>query len=731
MLFNGNEIIVEKESGVDYTYELKEELNYVLYPQENNTFLGLKASLWIFNHTKEPTKDKGLKHYFKYKLGEKPILYKKDNADKVITLLNNRLENNGFFNCEITETTTIKKKRAKIEYNIILVNPIIVDTVYFEINSPSIEKIIKNNLSETLLKKGEVYTLNKVKEERQRIVKHLRNKGYYYFRNDFLVYYADTSIVSGKVTFKVKYKPNLSLYSKEKYSIGDVNLAINYKLNDTIPINKSVEVDGVTYTDANNVFVPKRMIRNIFLKPTVLYSDSLYRKTMRYFYGYDIINSINLNLSIKDTLNRIIDADISLSKSKTRSFVAKLTGATKTNGFSGPSAEITFANRNIFKGGEKLSLTLESGIEKQIGDETSIDYILRFAIKGELKLPNFTPGIKNLHNKSVMLPYSLVDGGVTYLKYKPTMEIWETSAGYAYRWFPKQSISWEVKPISFIYQKVFVNEVLESEEYLDLPYVPFGLENQFSLGSVATFITTNKNRSKTRNEYFFKTTMEVAGNIMFALFDNISKKQEKPYTLLGQPFSQFGRLDLDFRYYRKIGKTNKIATRLLSYIAIPYGNSIDLPFFRKYFAGGPNSLRGFQTGGIGPGTFYVEGVKPDIRVNNGDIRLEFNAEYRFKIVGSLHSVLFVDAGNVWLVREDTLRPGGKFEAKNILKTSSVSIGTGLRLDFTVIAIRLDFGIPLKYPYNNTRGDVYGDVKMIDWDRFKRKSVFHFGIDYPF
>jgi len=732
-LFKDNKLKISKTKDVQLSRDLRNELNDVLYPEANNKFLGLNLSLWIYNHTKEPKeKNKGLRNFFKYKLGEKPVIYNEKTPSKVVLLLENRLQNNGFYQSEINQHTIINKQRSITYYNVLLHKPFVIDTVIFQIKDSVLTQIIKNNICATLIKKDDIYSLQTVKNERQRIVKDFRNEGYYFFRNDFLVYNADTNNLGNRIKFYVRYKSNLKTYQIKKYNVGDISLSVNKNINDkSFNNSEAIVVDSINYKDYYKIFKAHKMTQNIFFKPNHTYSDSLYRKTLSYFYGYDILNSLNINFKLKDTLSRKVDADILFTQSKKMSIVTKLIGATKTNGFSGPSMEITFANRNIFRGGEKISFTFEGGIEKQIGEETSLDYIFRTSLKGELQLPNFTPGFKNISKHSIRLPYSLLDAKVTYLKYHPTMEIWETSASYAYKWFPNKNNSWDVRPVTFVYQKIFENEVLNVDDVIDLPYVPFGLENQFSLGLMATYTVTNKNTSKTRNAFFFKTTVETAGNVIYAIYNNFSDKQEQPYTVFNQPFSQFGRIDIDFRYYRKLKKSNSLATRFLSYFAIPYGNSIDLPFFRKYFAGGPNSLRGFQTGGVGPGVFYNKDVKPDIRINNGDIRLEANIEYRFKIAGNFFSVLFIDAGNVWLVREDTLRPGGKIEFDKILQTSSVSIGTGLRYDFSVIAIRLDLGIPIKYPYKEKRGDVYGDTDLIDWKRFSQTMILHFAIDYPF
>jgi len=726
-LYKGAKIKIDKDDGVKVTADLKSELNEVLYPKVNTKVFGLKIPLSIYNRISEPKERKGFKNYLKYKLGEKPVLFKKENNEKVIKLLENRLEVNGFFNNEVSSFTKTEHKRTMVYYNIYLKKPYYIDTVIYSLDSSQLSKYIISIKDESLLKKGDVYTLKNVKAERNRIKNYVRNLGYYDYKSGYLLYKADTN--GNKITFKVVLKSRIGKDVLKQYKINNINVYGGFK---KIENELGVEnVNNINYHYNSNLFVPKKILKNMFFRKDSLYSDSDYRKTLSYYYSLSIISLTSISFAKSDTNLNYLDVDVQLLKSYKNSLETKFTGFTKSNGFTGPSVEVIFSNKNIFRGAERLSFSVETGIEKQFAyQETSVDYIFRIAFNSSLKFPNFTPGLKRITEKSVLLPYSYVSTGVTFLKYKPSMDIIQTNLYYGYKWFPKHKNNWLFKPISFVYQKQFMNEGYENVEIINLPYVPYGMNDQFSLGSEITYTTSTKKISKTRNEFFYKSTLDIAGNLMYSLFKGLEiDNSEEPYKLMGLPFAQYARIEFDLRYYRKLKYENKIATRILTYFSIPYGNSTELPFFKKYFIGGPNSVRGFNTGSIGPGSYKSNDETYDLRVNNGDIRLEANLEYRFKIAGYFYGGVFVDAGNVWLKNEDTLRPGGDFDMDRFYKEIAVATGIGLRMDFNVIAIRLDLGTPLRKPYlpESNRWIYSNSSFVLD----HRDMVLHFAIDYPF
>ena len=727
LLYAGSKISIKKEKGVKVTGDVRGELFDVIYPEENTKIFGLKIPLSIYNRVSEPKKKKGLKYYFKYKLGEKPVLYNFENNEKVIDLLKNRLDINGFFNNEITAETKIKNKKALVYYNIFLKKPYYIDTVIYSLDSSLLSQYILEANKNTLLKKGDIYSLENVKEERQRIKEYVRDLGYYSFKSDYLLYKADT--VNNKISFEVVLKKKIGKDALKQYKINNINVYGGFKKTENE--KKLKQVGNINYHYNSDLFMPKKIVKNVFLRKDSLYSDLAYRKTLSYYYALNIISLTTISFNKVDTNLNLLDVDIQLLRSSKNSLEAKFTGFAKSNGFTGPSVEIIFSNKNIFRGAEQLSFSVETGIEKQFANyETSVDYIFRIAFNSLLKFPNFTPGLNKITTKGVFLPYSYISTGVTFLKYKPSMDIIQTDISYGYKWFPKNKTNWIFKPMAFVYQKQYLYEGYENENILDLPYVPFGMNDQFSLGSDITYTISTKGISKTRNELFFKTTLDIAGNLMFLMFDNFSNKEnEKPYTLLGLPFAQYTRIEFDTRYFRRLKGVNKLATRFLTYFSIPYGNSTELPFFKKYFIGGPNSVRGFNTGSIGPGSYRSDDETYDLRINNGDIRLEANVEYRFKIAGYFHGAVFVDAGNVWLKNADSLRPGGEFEINRFYKEIAVSTGVGLRMDFNVIAIRLDLGTPLRKPYlpENNRWIFSNSSDVWRNDNL----TLHFAIDYPF
>ena len=730
VLFKRSKIVIDNKKDIKLSRSVIDELNEVLYPQANTKIFGLKIPLYFYNIAGNPTKKQWFKRYLKNKLGEPPVLYNEKQSNEVAELINNRLEINGYFNSRIQIEPVIKNHKAEVFYKVTLNKPYKIDTVIYNVNDSVIRKIVQNAKNESLLNKGDIYSLNKLIDERRRINQKIRNKGYMFFRPDFLKFVADST--NGEIKLSLKLKEKIPEEYKQTYTIDSVIFAIpDNVLDDTIKPGKLEKNEDVYYFDKHNKFKPHKILKNNFFHKDSLYSDEAYKLTLSYLYGLNIISLSNINLSVSDTGQQKLLCKINVLTSTNNSLQTKLTAFTRTNGFAGPSLGVTFSNKNLFKGGEHFSLTFESGFEKQFTKEKqSVDYILRFDVRAKIQFPNFTPGINRFTRKSISLPYSFVEAGTQFLNYKPSMDIYQNNLKYGYRWKPHERLQWEFNIVSFIFQRQDIKDGFTYEDIIDLPYVTYGLENQFSLGSDISLISENRKKSKTRNEYYFKTKLDLAGNLMYAYLNAFDKyNSDEAYEIFGVPFAQYIRTEFDIRYYRRIKENNYFANRFLAYLSIPYGNSQELPFFKKYFVGGPNSVRGFTTGSFGPGTFRSPNEIADIRVSNGDIRLELNTEYRFKIVGYLFGAIFVDAGNVWLKNEDTLRPGGEFRFNRFYKEFAVSSGAGLRLDFNIVAIRLDYGQPLRKPYLPDGQRWIFDAPADSWQTYY--GVFHFSIDYPF
>jgi hemolysin activation/secretion protein len=276
------------------------------------------------------------------------------------------------------------------------------------------------------------------------------------------------------------------------------------------------------------------------------------------------------------------------------------------------------------------------------------------------------------------------------------------------------------------------------------PFFGRSFEEQFIIGSNYTYTFNSqlreedpvwRSRRRRRHHFFFRGNVDVSGNLMHLIQSVINEEgntEEEPYTIFGTPYSQYSRFETDFRYYYKPSENNTLATRLLFGIGIPYGNSTTLPYVRQFFIGGPNSIRAFRARSVGPGSYRPEQVGFFFFDQVGDILLEANVEYRFPLVSVVKGALFVDAGNIWLLKPYD-RPQGLFKFDTFLQQIAVGTGIGLRIDVSFFVLRFDLGIPLRYPY--TDDEMTQDQNLQgEWlfDKFKwRNSVFNIAIGYPF
>lgn len=274
------------------------------------------------------------------------------------------------------------------------------------------------------------------------------------------------------------------------------------------------------------------------------------------------------------------------------------------------------------------------------------------------------------------------------------------------------------------------------KEFLeDNPSIRQSFEEQFIIGGSYSFII-NKLGDENVREYFLNAEVDFSGNLIVLfhnLFTNTEENSDNIVRVFGTPISQYSRIRTDFRYYFKTGEESRIATRLYAGLGIPYINSTVMPYIKQFYAGGTNSMRAFRARTLGPGSYYPEDDSENILVDQtGDVKLEANVEYRFPIAGFLKGALFTDFGNIWLVNDDPLRPGGQFKMDKFYKEIAVGLGFGFRIDVDLIVVRFDWAIPARKPWLD-EGERWVVDEINPFDRtWRRQNVlWNISIGYPF
>jgi len=304
--------------------------------------------------------------------------------------------------------------------------------------------------------------------------------------------------------------------------------------------------------------------------------------------------------------------------------------------------------------------------------------------------------------------------------------------GYGYLWKENIQKQHELYPISISY--IQPRNVTQAYHLLIAQdtLLAQAIRKEFILGSTYQY-TYNQlaNGITPINAFYFNTTVDVSGNIA-GLITGANAKKGNEVTISGVPFAQYFKTEFDGRYYRRIGLHGTWANRAIIGIGIPYGNSTQLPFIKQYFIGGNNSLRGFRSRSVGPGTYkFVSPANNFKHDETGDLKLELNTEFRFRINGPLYGALFVDAGNIWLVNDSTWthKPGGQFTSK-FLSQLAVDAGAGIRFDITLFVVRFDVGFPLRKPWEQNPW-VMNQIHFLDGAWRKENVIYNLGIGYPF
>jgi outer membrane protein assembly factor BamA len=645
-------------------------------------------------------------------IGEKPVMFDTLQARLSCNDLRNAMHNMGYMNAAVNLKTVVKGKKLKAIYQLNPGEPFYINDIKYDIQDKKIDSIL--NIADTAnwgLRKGmrfDVYTLDK---ERSRITKILTDNGYFHFHKDFITYSAD-SVHNQKgvnlVLHLLKYRLNNNSPETEhpQYTIGNVNF---------------------TSGDSTGVHLRQRVLEdNTLMSHNRLYSAEDLQNTYNNFGRMQAVRYTNIRFrELPDTTVLDCDVQISTNKPSTISFQPE---GTNTAGDLGAAASVTYENRNLFRGSELFSVELRGAFEAITGLEGyQNSNFEEYSLETKLQFPRFIvpflshPNITNSNATSeVALSYDMQN--------RPEFHRRVFSAALRYKWSnPKHHSQYKIDilDLNYIYMPwisdTFKKEYLDSVSnsnailrynYEDLFIAKIGFGYSFNNG-----------------EYALKANVETAGNLFnaFSHLTNASKDSKGNYTLFNIAYAQYVKADFDYTRLITFDRRNALALHFDFGIAYPYGNSNVLPFEKRYFSGGANSVRGWSVRGLGPGSY--KGIDGSINFINqtGDMKLDLNMEYRTFLFWKLNGAVFVDAGNIWTLRDYAEQPGGQFKVNEFYKQIAVAYGLGLRLNFDYFILRFDFGMKAINPAYDTEQEHYAIIHP----DFSRDFAFHFAVGLPF
>ncbi|SEV89388.1 Outer membrane protein assembly factor BamA [Chryseobacterium wanjuense] len=741
MLYTGAEINIKNDSlSKQEEKDLKAALESNLTPKPNSTFLGLRPRLFFYNIAKEPKKEKGFNYWLKNKVGEKPVLLGDVDREFNKDIIQNYSENKGYFNAKATYDTVSKDKRAKVIYNVSPGARYLISDVRFLKDSTIINKEIQTLTDKTFLKKSNPFDLDVIKAERDRIDNGLKEKGFYYFSPDNIIVQADSTISKKhKVELIVKLKDNTPALATEQFSIDKVIVFPNYNIRDVkdgkynVPMNadslQKYAHEDIYVIDPEHKFKPKIFDRALYFKKGDLYNRTNHNLTLNRLISLGVFKFVKNQFVVSDSLQHKFDAYYLLTPRQIQSLRLEALGRTNSANYAGSELNLNWTHRNFFRGAEQFKASIYGAFDVQIGGPENANNIFRAGANAQLSIPRLVAPFR-FNSSSAFVPRTNIILGYEFQNRTQNYTLNTFNASFGYVWKENARKEHDLKVIDITYVSP-ANVTPEYQAKADANiYLQRVVDKQLIFGPIYSYTYTNTMLQKP-NTIYYKGTLDLAGNLTGLLMGaNVDKGKQK--NIFGIPFSQFAKIENDFRFYHKFTEKTSLATRAIAGVAYPYGNSDHIPFSRQFFSGGSNSVRAFRARTLGPGSFDPRTLTPgEFFDQSGDIKLELNAEYRANLYKFLNVAVFADAGNVWLVNEDPKRPGAKF-SKEFLSEIAVGAGFGLRLDFSILILRLDLAMPLRVPYyeKNERW-TFDRIKFGDPSWRKDNLILNIAIGYPF
>lgn len=728
---------------VDSTLSNKEKKNVknltegLPRPKPNSRFLGVPFKLILYNLGGDPKKGGFIRKFFR-KVGQPPVLLSSVNLDYNVKLLTNFQENIGYFSAETKGDTIVKKRKAEAIYELTPGPVYTIKNIEFPKDSTPLEGAISRTKPQSILHVNDPFNLEVIKGERTRIDAMLKEQGYYYFNPDDIIVVADSSIGNHQLNMYVQAKQGIPVAAKKPYVIDDVFIFPNFRLNGNIGDTahlKETPYNGYYIIDKSHKFNPKLFPRILRFDSGDVYNRTDHNLTLSRLINLDVFKFVknrfeNSAHSASDTGR--LNTYYYLTPLPKKSLRAEVTGNTKSNNFIGSQLTLTFRNRNTFKAAEHLDVYGNVGAETQYGGYNSGYNTYRLGGGVKFTIPRFVVPFFQLNTTNAFVPKTIIDLSFDLLNRRKLYTLNSFKGELGYSWKPNIKVQQDLNPISINY----IHAINITDKYLDSiksdPILKHAIDTQFIVGSNYSYTMDQLANDPYGTGFYLNGLADFSGNTLglFIKSDPVDGLKR----IRGAAFSQYLKAQLDLRYYWALSNKARLANRIITGLGYPYGNSKQLPFIKQFFIGGNNSIRAFRSRSVGPGTFRKADADtstsffPD---QSGDIKLELNTEFRYKFNKILEGALFVDAGNIWLYNKDPNQPGAQF-SKNFLNELAVGTGIGLRLDLSILLLRLDLATPLRKPWLD-EGNRWVldqiDFGSKDWRR--KNLILNLAIGYPF
>ena len=727
--------------------ETNQLANYLRQNANHRVLGGLKLQLAFYNISgKDSTK------WFNrwiQRVGTPPVIYDSTLTEASAEQLHTALSNRGFMNNTVTyrvDADSVKRK-ASVNYDITLGEPYYIRSIDYDIPDESLREIILADTSRFNVHSGDLLNFNHLDEWRQGITENLRNHGYYAFNKEYITFIADTAADSRAVDLTLNSRDpyrndRMPYYTEhEPFYVRDVVYVTDY---DPVAMHDGLwGADTVTMSSGVKVIEgSERYLRPDVLdecnhiEPGQLYNAEAITRTYRALGRLNILKQINIDVRPLGKVDGVlmVDTYVLLQPDKSQTVSVSLEG-TNSEGDLGFGVGLDYEHRNIFKGAEVLSAKAKVSYESISGNLGGLinNNYSEYSTELGIRFPKFmAPFLKRSFKRKIQASTVFA----VNFDYQARPEYTRIIAGGAWRY------QWSERSRRLAHTLTLVDLSVISvpkfnDEFFDRitnPLLRYSYQDHLIMRMGYNFYRTNKAEMNVlqmgrfqRDVFTIRANAEMAGNVLYGLSHLTKQKADADgsYKALGIRYSQYFKADADYSMTHYFDNRQSIAFHVGAGVAVPYGNSDVLPFEKRFYSGGANSVRGWGVRTLGPGSYDSNNSLSNFIYQCGDIRFDVNLEYRAKLFWVVELGLFLDAGNIWTIKDYEDQPGGVFKFNKFYEQIAAAYGAGIRLDFKYFLVRVDMGMKA---HNPASGQEHWPLLH---PRFKRDSEFHFSVGYPF
>ena len=661
------------------------------------------------------------------KIGEPPVVYDEGLTLQSCRSLEQALRAKGYLHARVKADTSVSNRRTDLTYTLMPGQRYYVSEVVRDYDCDTIRRVIEDSAYHSMLHVGMPLDISRLTDERSRLVSNLQNRGYYRLNKEYVTFLVDTLPGSTSARLTMRFARPAGVDSTTAYR------AFRYR-------NVSIQQQGFSGRGLRD-----GVFRNhVMIRPDSLYRESDVQRTYAALNSLQALSYSTLRLHEVTDSAGLLDADITVMRAKPHTITAELEG-TNTNGDLGAAVGLTYSNRNIFRGSEVFSFKLRGAYEAITGlegynDENYIEY----SAEASLRFPAFRlpflrrSGGRNLRLTSdVRLLYNSQN--------RPEFHRRMLTGDWSYRWNhlerPNMQHRLDLLSLNYIFMP-WISATFR-KDYLDGESPRYSIlrssyENLFIMSSSYTFTYNSRRETpqpfmqeawRSRGQWGLRCRLEVAGNLLYGLSSlfRASRTENNQYEVFNIAFSQYVRGEVDFSRLYAIDERNSLALHGYFGLAIPYGNSSVIPYEKRFFSGGANSVRGWSVRELGPGSFSGRDGKVDFINQTGNMKLDFSLEWRTHLFWKFDGAAFIDAGNVWNTRSYEGQENGQFKWNNFYRQIAVAYGLGLRFNLDYFVLRFDAGMKAVNPAV-THGREHWPII---YPRLSRDFTFHFAVGLPF